>query len=62
MAQPTNHISRGPRDRSRVDVDQLWEVQWWSRGFGVSAQEVLDAVREVGPLVADLDRYFRRGA
>ncbi len=62
MAQPTNHISRGPRDRTRVDVDQLWEVQWWSKGFGVSTQEVLDAVREVGPLVADLDRYFRRDA
>ena len=62
MAQPTNHISRGPRDRTRVDVDQLWEVQWWSKGFGVSTQEVFDAVREVGPLVADLDRYFRRDA
>ena len=60
MAEEFNHISRGPRDRTRVDVDQLWEVQWWSKGFGVSTQEVLAAVREVGPLVSDLDRYFRR--
>ena len=60
MADELNHISRGPRDRTRVDVDQLWEVQWWSKGFGVSTQEVLAAVREVGPLVSDLDRYFRR--
>ena len=61
MAEQSNHISRGPRDRTRVDVDQLWEVQWWSRGFGVSTSELIAAVREVGPLVADLDDYLRRG-
>jgi hypothetical protein len=61
MAESSNHITRGPKDRTRVDVDQLWEVEWWSKGFGVSVQEVLEAVREVGPLVADLDRHFRRG-
>lgn len=62
MAESSNHITRGPKDRTRVDVDQLWEVQWWSKGFGVSMQEVLEAVGEVGPLVADLDRYFRRSS
>ena len=41
MAQPSNHISRGPRDRTRVDVDQLWEVQWWSKGFGITTKELL---------------------
>jgi hypothetical protein len=62
MVEHSNHISRGPRDRTRVDVDQLWELKWWSKGFGVSPGEVLAAVHEVGPLVADLDSYFRRGA
>lgn len=60
MAENSNHISRGPRDRTRVDVDQLWELQWWSKGFGVSTEELRAAVSEVGPLVADLDRYLRR--
>jgi hypothetical protein len=61
MAEQSSHISRGPRDRTRVEADQLWELQWWSKGFGVSTIELLAAVREVGPLVADLDSYFRRG-
>lgn len=56
----SNHISRGPRDRTRVDVDQLWEMEWWSKGWGISIADLQAGVREVGPVVADLDRYFRR--
>ena len=56
----SNHISRGPRDRTRVDVDQLWELEWWSKGWGVSMDSLRAAVQEVGPLVADLDRHFTR--
>ena len=54
----SNHISRGPKDRSRVDVEQDWECIWWSKGWGVSTDELRAAVREVGPLVADLDRHL----
>ena len=53
-----NHISRGPKDRTRVDVEQDWEVLWWSKGWGVSTDALRAAVREVGPLVADLDRHL----
>ena len=58
MAENSNHISRGPRDRTRVDLDQLWEVQWWSKGFGVSVDHLRAAVKEVGPIVADLDHHL----
>ena len=53
-----NHISRGPKDRTRVDVEQEWELTWWSKGWGVTTDELRAAVREVGPLVTDLDRYL----
>jgi hypothetical protein len=56
MAEQNNHISRGPRDRTRVDVDQDWEVTWWSKGFGVTVAELKSAIEQVGPLIADLDR------
>ena len=56
-----NHISRGPRDRTRVDVDQSWEVAWWSKGFGVTVAEFTSAIAEVGPLIADLDRRLLGG-
>ena len=58
MAEQSNHISRGPKDRTRVDLDQEWECIWWSKGFGVSVDALRAAVQEVGPLVADLDHYL----
>ena len=53
-----NHISRGPADRTRVDISQEWECEWWSKGWGVSVDALKAAVHEVGPLVTDLDRYL----
>ena len=53
-----NQISRGPKDRTRVDVEQDWELAWWSKGWGVTTDDLRAAVREVGPLVADLDRHL----
>jgi hypothetical protein len=41
-------------------VDQDWECVWWSKGWGIPVQELRDAVVEVGPIVADLDRHFRK--
>lgn len=58
MAEQSNHISRGPRDRTRVDVDQQWECAWWSKGFGVSVETLRAAVNEVGPSVTDLDHHL----
>ena len=53
-----NHISRGPADRTRVDVHAEWECVWWSKGWGVSVDTLKAAVAEVGPLVTDLDRHL----
>jgi hypothetical protein len=58
MAEQSNHISRGPKDRTRVDVEQDWECTWWSKGYGVSADTLRAAVKQVGPLVVDLNRYL----
>jgi hypothetical protein len=60
MAETLNHISRGPIDRTRVDLDQEWECLWWSKGWGIPVGELRAAVAEVGPLVADLDRHLRK--
>ena len=58
MAAENNHISRGPHDRTRVNLDQEWECVWWSKGWGISVDDLKTAVGEVGPLVADLDRHL----
>lgn len=43
-----NLNERGPQDRSRVNVNEPWELQYWSRKFGVSEDQLKDAVKAAG--------------
>ncbi|URK95997.1 DUF3606 domain-containing protein [Pseudomonas sp. BYT-1] len=40
--------NRGPHDRSRINIEESWEVRYWSQKFGVTEQQLKDAVRAVG--------------
>ena len=50
--------AKAPRDRGVVYVSQELECQWWSERFGVTPQVLRDAVRQVGPMVKDVERHF----
>jgi hypothetical protein len=51
---------RGPRDRSRIDVNESWELRYWSEKFGVSHDELKQVVGEVGDRVEDVERRLGR--
>ncbi|HVI59328.1 MAG TPA: DUF3606 domain-containing protein [Luteimonas sp.] len=40
--------NRGPADRSRIALEEDWEVQWWTKSLGVSEEELREAVAAVG--------------
>ena len=44
--------NRGPADRSRVKVNEPWEVRYWTKEFGVSEQELQELVRQHGVSVS----------
>nr|WP_217346209.1 DUF3606 domain-containing protein [Noviherbaspirillum sp. L7-7A]MBV0880601.1 DUF3606 domain-containing protein [Noviherbaspirillum sp. L7-7A] len=44
-----NLNERGPQDRSRINVNEAWELQYWTRKFGVSEEQLKDAVKAAGP-------------
>ena len=46
---------RGPRDASRVNVDEDYEVRYWSKKFGVTKQQLADAVRRVGSMAKNVE-------
>lgn len=50
--------AKGARDRSVVYVKHEWECRWWSDRFGVSPAVLRAAVRRVGPMVGDVERYL----
>jgi hypothetical protein len=51
---------RGPRDRTRVDVNQDWELRYWTRKFGCTATELRDAVRAVGNVAHSVEAYLKK--
>jgi len=50
----------GGQDQTRINVDEDHELRAWSKKFGVSAQEVKNAVAAVGDDAARVQDYLRR--
>jgi hypothetical protein len=42
---------RGPADRTRVNIHEPYEVQYWCNHFGCTAQQLKDCVKKVGVMV-----------
>ncbi|MDD2341365.1 MAG: DUF3606 domain-containing protein [Tolumonas sp.] len=49
---------RQPQDPKKINVHESWELEYWSKKFGVTQQKLKDAVKAVGVLVTDVQRYF----
>ena len=45
---PGSTLTRGGQDRTRIKVKQPYELREWADRFGVSPQQVREAVRTVG--------------
>ena len=42
----------GSPDRDRINVNEDYELQYWTTALGVSAEELRAAVKAVGPTAA----------
>jgi hypothetical protein len=54
-----NRQERGPLDRSRVNVNEDYEVRYWSKTFGVSEEKLKKAVEQVGPIAEKVEAFLR---
>jgi hypothetical protein len=43
-----NLQNRGGQDRTRINMHEKWEVQYWTKELGVSEEELAKAVKEAG--------------
>lgn len=51
---------RGPQDRSRINLNEDYEVRYWTDKFGVSKAQLEEAVKEVGPSAEAVEAELRR--
>lgn len=47
---------RGPADRSRVNIHEPYELEYWATAFGVSRERLKQLVAQYGTSVAAIRR------
>ena len=57
MADTKKNI--GKPDRDRISLSEDYEVRDWSQKFGVSAEELKKAVKQVGSIAKDVEAYLK---
>jgi len=51
---------RGEADRSRINVDETYEVEYWSKKLGCSAEQLKNAVKKVGVVAKDVEAELKK--
>lgn len=46
-------------DAKRISLKESYEIAYWTKTFGVTAQKLADAVKKVGPMKTDVEAYFK---
>jgi hypothetical protein len=47
-----------PQDANKVNIQEAWELAYWSKHFNVTPERLKEAVKAVGVLVSDVKRYL----
>ena len=56
MSDDTRNV--GTPDRDRINVHEAYELQYWTKALGVSADELRAAVDAVGPVAAKVRQHL----
>lgn len=51
--------NRGPADRARINVNEPYEVQYWTTKFGCTPDELRSAVAAVGVMADAVERHLK---
>ena len=50
----------GPQDRTRINVNEDYELRYWSERFGVSQQKLKEAVAAVGVSASAVEAHLKK--
>ena len=57
---PDDKTKRGPQERAKINVQEKYEMDYWSKKFGVTPDQLRTAVKRVGPSAAAVEGEFQR--
>jgi len=49
----------GPADASRINVHEDYEITYWTKKFGVTADQLKAAVQKVGVMAKDVEKALK---
>jgi hypothetical protein len=49
---------RGAQDRDRINVNERHELEYWSSKFGITQDQLEEAVAKVGVMAKDVARHL----
>ncbi|WP_445430696.1 DUF3606 domain-containing protein [Chryseobacterium indoltheticum] len=49
---------RRPQDANKVNVNESWELDYWSKKFGVTKEKLKEAVKAVGTSAAAVQKHL----
>lgn len=55
---PDDLSKTGKPDDSRINVHEEHEVRYWTQKFGITREQLVQAVKSAGPMVKDVKRYL----
>jgi hypothetical protein len=47
-------------DADRISLKEGYEIAYWTKKFGLSAQKLADAVKVAGPMVKDVEAHLKK--
>jgi len=54
-----NKDNKDFHDRDRVNMNEPYEVTYWSKKFGIDKADLEKAVQTVGPMVKDIEAFLK---
>jgi hypothetical protein len=59
---PDDKTNRGPQDASRINGQEDYELRYWTKRFGVSAERLREVVQRVGASAAAVEAELKKSA
>lgn len=50
----------GPEDPKKINVNQPWEIDYWTKELGISKEKLRSLVKKVGPEVSNVKEELKR--
>ena len=51
---------RQPEDPKKININQPWEIAWWTSQLKITEEKLKQAVKAVGPIVTDVKEWLSK--